>query len=161
MITVRINLFNIFVKSFMEKSASSRMRIKLARRFPVLNDFRINKLVIDHKFGRAALKRSILESHNTVANHNALKIDSCSSCAVVEFIDFYSQIGNILACVRLSGNPECIGKIFRELFEEILQGIKIILASVIIIVFIVFLIVIRKSHFCWRFEKQQVGNIMP
>ncbi len=82
-----------------------------------------------------------MEIHDSISNHDAFHIDG-RRCLQIVSIDKPSQIGDIFPCIRFPSNKERTFPILIKLFEEIENGIKVIIGSIIVIIVIGCIIII-------------------
>lgn len=148
--TITIDLKHVVIESLSEEPAPSRKLVDGAGYLPVEDEFRINKLVVDHKVSLRLYNVSILESHDTVTNQLSPYLNSYERIPTVVLVDEHSQIRDVFACVRLSGKPEVVFGVFFELGEEINNSFEVVLGNLGIVVGEVFLKVDRIPNSCGR-----------
>lgn len=89
--------------------------------------------MVDQVFDSVGFESASQEAHDSVSDQDALEIDLFGFEGVVD-VDKGGQIGNVLACVRFSCNPEDVIRVFRVFDEEVEQGIEIVHQSAGIII---------------------------
>lgn len=133
--TVRIEFFCTFIKFEDKVSATSWIRIMLAWRFINWHNLRINKTTINHILVSAGLQST--ETHNSIPNNNALKVNLLSLSIFIIHINKNSQVRDVLSCIGLSSNKEIIFSVLRIFVKEIEQSIEVVICCFGIIVLVV------------------------
>ncbi len=95
----------------------------------------------------------MVKGDDTITDQNAFQFDAGFSLFVV-LEDKLSQIWNVLACIRFTGNPESSVSVFRELVVKFEEGVVVVMSSYVIVVFEGFVHVVRIAHTSWGFEEE-------
>lgn len=96
---------------------------------PVLHDFWVDKIPVDHILDRALLQLVVAEIDDSVADEEALEVDlglGGSAGVEVEVVDAEGQVRDVLAGVGLACDPEVGLLVLGVEGEEVLEGVEVV-----------------------------------
>lgn len=132
------------------------MRIRLARTVVVWQCVGVGEVVVNHILSLALVEVAIFEVHDSVADQDSLEVDWVGAGVLVELIDQYSQVWDVLAGIGLASDPESVLQVLRIFLEEINQSIHVIVGSCEVEMFIVGVQVVGVAYASRGLEEEQV-----
>ncbi len=102
----------------------------------------------------------MFERNNTISDENTLELNTAVS-GLIALQNQGSQIWNVLACIRLTCNPEASVAVFGEFFVKLNQGNEVVIGSLNIVVLESRVEVVRVTNTSRGLEEQEVGKVVP